>query len=258
MSRLLLFVFFSICTCLVIYLGLKSFFTSSLFPAPSADIGDVPEGWHELVLPQSKCVVWLYRSVDRQPIVLYFHGNGEDLGTLKRGGFLNTLTELGTVAVLDYPGYGRSAAKPSPSKMIASANELVAAIRELFPGRPIIALGWSLGAAVAAQLDDVDHLVLVSAWSTLRKVSADHFPAWLVPLIVPRCLESVSAITGANSVLFVHGENDPVVPVYHGRLMADAVNVEPLIVEGAGHDVLLDPLAWQAIRTFVSHLSNSP
>ena len=258
MNRLLLFIFFSICTCLVFYLVAKSFFTSSLFPAPSVDIGDVPEGWQEIVLPQSQCVVWLYRSDDRQPVVLYFHGNGEDLGTLKRGGFLNTLTELGTVAVLDYPGYGRSAAKPSPSKVVASATEFVVNMRELFPGRPIIAFGWSLGAAVAAQLQDVDHWVLVSAWSTLRKVSADHFPAWLVPLIVPRCFESVNAITGADSVLLVHGENDPIVPAYHGRLMADVAHVEALIVKGAGHNVLLDSVAWQAIRTFVSRASNSP
>ena len=58
-----------------------------------------------------------------RPAMLFFHGNGENLGTMLLSGFFDELSALGVpVLAVDYPGYGRSGGRPSEAALAAAAE----------------------------------------------------------------------------------------------------------------------------------------
>jgi uncharacterized protein len=125
-----------------------------------------------------------------------------------------------------------------------------------------VVVGWSLGAAVAAQVaarrgTEVHGLILLSPWDDLAGVAAVHFPRPLVALLSERydTVEAAARVRGRS--LVVHGDRDAIIPVALGR-RAFAALPEPkrwLEVGGAGHnDLLARPEVWQAIAAMFAEL----
>jgi pimeloyl-ACP methyl ester carboxylesterase len=196
---------------------------------------------------------------------LMLHGNGENLETMRQAGTFEELAALGVgVLAVDYPGYGRSEGTPSEAANVAAAEAAWEWLVANHPDGPRVAMGWSLGAAVAAQVAagrhraSVDGLVLLSPWDSLRSVAALHFPRWLVGLALAERYDTLAAAprVGCPS-LVVHGEGDAIIPAELGRRVAAALP-EPkrwLAVPGAGHnDLLAREEPWQAIAELVARL----
>jgi len=129
--------------------------------------------------------------------------------------------------------------------------------------RPRVIAGWSLGAAVAAQLaarhhDEPAGVMLLSAWDRLDAVARLHFPGWMVGALLSERYESVEAAKHITApALLVHGDHDTIIPIELGRQLYAALPGEKQWVEvrGAGHnDLLSRPEAWQAIHVFLSEL----
>jgi pimeloyl-ACP methyl ester carboxylesterase len=200
-------------------------------------------------------------SLDR-PLVLYFHGNAENLETLRRSGLFGDFDRTGAdLLALDYPGYGRSAGEPSEAANLAAAEAALAwAVRE-HPDQPRIVCGWSLGAAVAIQLaarhpEAVDRLILLSPWSTLRALAGEHYPAFLVGALLRERYDSLAAAASIRCpTLVVHGEADTIIPIRHGEALARALGERARFVAmpDAGHnDLLAEAGTWSEIREFLS------
>jgi hypothetical protein len=196
---------------------------------------------------------------------LMLHGNGENLETMRQAGTFEALAALGVgVLAVDYPGYGRSEGTPSEAANVAAAEAAWEWLAANHRDGPRVAMGWSLGAAVAAQVaagrhrDSVDGLVLLSPWDSLRSVAALHFPRWLVGLALAERYDTLAVAprVGCPS-LVVHGEADAIIPAELGRRVAAALP-EPkrwLAVPGAGHnDLLAREEPWQAIAELVARL----
>jgi len=105
----------------------------------------------------------------------------------------------------------------------------------------VLYLGESLGGAVALELA-LAHppagLVLLSAFTSVRDMARMHYrliPAALVPDAYP----SLRLVTGLRAPLLVlHGEDDMIVPVEHGRaLFAAAPTPKRLrVIPDVGHN----------------------
>ncbi|MDX1643053.1 MAG: alpha/beta hydrolase, partial [Thermoanaerobaculia bacterium] len=165
---------------------------------------------------------------DRGPVLLLFHGNGENLETLRRAGVLAAFDDLGRpYLAIDYPGYGQSAGSPSEPHLLAGGRAAAAWMRQRYEGRQIVPVGWSLGAAVAIQLvagGEAQGLVAISPWTSLEAIGSDHFPAWLVGLVVRERYDSLAAAPRVERpALVIHGERDRIIPVEHGRRVAAAL-----------------------------------
>jgi hypothetical protein len=195
------------------------------------------------------------------PAVLFFHGNGENLETMRRAGLFAALDRL-RVAYLapDYPGYGLSGGKPSEQGLAATADAALARAQHRYPGRPVAACGWSLGAAVAVGLADrhpgeVSRLALLSAWTTLAEVAAAHLPGPLVrPALAGRYDSLAAAPRLTAPALVIHGLSDRIIPAAQGEALARAWAgpVRWVPVAGAGHnDLLAQPVVWEELRTFL-------
>jgi uncharacterized protein len=186
------------------------------------------------------------------PAVLFMHGNGElidywldPLAALPRDGV--------GVLLVEYPGYGRSGGRPSEASIrvaMVAAFDHLAGQPEVDPDR-IVAWGRSLGAAAACSLArerGLAALVLESAFTGVRPF-ARRFGLF-GPLVRDpfECLPVVAAFDGP--VLVIHGERDGIVPVEHGRALADAAKSSDLVLLPCGHNDCPD--GWPVVRAFLT------
>lgn len=244
----------------------------SLYPAPSVPVPESPPPpLREVVLePRDglRVPAWTYRPGDAapgRPVALFFHGNGENLATMHRAGLFDELRRLDVpFLAADYPGYGRATGEPSESTLVATAEAALERAGKEHPGRPVVAAGWSLGAAVAVQLahrheGEVDGLVLLSAWTDLAEVAAVHFPGPLVRPLLSDRYDSLAAAPGlALPALVMHGRADRVIPCAQGERLAGelAGPVRWVPVEGAGHnDLLARQGVWEELRRFLDGIA---
>ena len=222
-------------------------------PSPSYRAGQLPI---VTVPTEGGSIATLLLPNPSAPItVLYAHGNAEDLGQVAP--FLDELRRAGfAVLAFDYRGYGMSTGGPPTSAGAASDIETVYrhAVETLkIPPSRIVLYGRSVGSGPASDLAarvPVGGLVLesafVSAFRVMTKVT-------LLPFDRFDNLRHVRRVRAP--ILVIHGTEDEVIPVSHGRRLYEAAR-EPkqsLWIEGAHHnDVALvaGPRYWSALRAF--------
>ncbi len=246
----------------LIVLSVGFYMKSAIYPAPSVTVGSPPPGYEEIFWPLrdgSSVHGWHGGAAGPgRPVVLFFHGNGENLATLEWSGIFDRWRDLDVYAVAaDYPGYGRSEGSSSEGALIEGGLAALDWTAEAFPDRPLIVAGWSLGAAVAIQVaagrpDRLDGLVLMSPWTRLIDVASAHAPAFLVRLLVRERYDSLEAAERvACPVLVVHGTEDEIIPVEQGERLAAALGGRArwVSVAGVGHGDLLDRAeVWDEFR----------
>jgi len=189
------------------------------------------------------------------PTFLCFHGNAANIAW--RADFYRFLRGLpANVFAVEYRGYGRSEGGASEQGIYRDADAAYSYLvheREI-PPRQIIALGQSLGTAVAAELAarrELGGVVLEAPFPSARDLARRIY--WFVPglgwLIRSRFetsqnLERASH-TFAAPLLVIHCTRDPVIPFAFGKEVYDRAP-EPksfLAVSGECHEeaTLVDP-----------------
>jgi hypothetical protein len=241
---------------------------SMVYPAPAVPVQAPPNPY----LPVSpttengdKLDMWVLDpegSSDVLGTVLFFHGNGENLETLRLSGKFEALRYLGCTAVaIDYPGYGRSSGSPSEKSLAEAADAALGWVVQNRPDAPVFVCGWSLGAGVAAGVakrhdNQIHGVVLLSPWTTLADVAGTRFPRFLVRMVLRDRYDSIEAVKQITTpVLVMHGTDDRVIPFSQGRQLAEKTKslYKWVPVEGAGHTQLLShPLVRQELNTFIT------
>jgi pimeloyl-ACP methyl ester carboxylesterase len=157
--------------------------------------------------------------------------------------------------LVDYPGYGRCAGAPSPSRIGEASTAAFAALAAKL-GQPVeelarrsAVLGHSLGAAAASQFaarQGVPRVVLVSPFTDLRAMARGTvgWPlCWLLRGNFDNRarLAEVVAHDPAASVAILHGSADEVIPVAMGRDLAAGLGARATFTEipGADHNGIL-------------------
>lgn len=185
---------------------------------------------------------WVPRRAAARAHVLLCHGNAGNISD--RIVHAEVLTAAGfDVLLFDPRGYGASSGRPDEAGMYRDAR----AARNWLVSRPgvdparVLYLGESLGGAVALELA-LAHppagLVLLSAFTSVRDMARLHYRA-VPPALVPDAYPSLRRIANLRAPLLVlHGEDDMIVPVEHGRALFDAAPGPKRlrVVRGVGHN----------------------
>ena len=190
--------------------------------------------------------------------VLFAHGNAEDIGHGEP--FVRTYAQATGASVLafDYPGYGLSTGSPSERSAYEAADAALAFLRDEkgAPTGTVVAHGRSLGGAVLVDLaarERLAALVIESSFvSAFRVVTRAPF----LPFDRFRSLDKLPAVD--SPVLVIHGEQDDIVPLWHGHHIYDALPSHrrtALWVAGAGHNDLpwvAGPGYWTTLSRFMA------
>lgn len=173
-------------------------------------------------------------------VLLYSHGNAEDLGDLRP--MLGYLQKLGfAIFAYDYRGYGTSDGTPSEQntyKDIDAAYRYLTKTLKLSPDK-IIIYGRSVGGGPSTDLATrypVAGLILESAFVSAFRVMTQ------IPLYPFDKFANLSKISSVHCpVLVIHGTNDSVIPFWHGQELFKQANQPKqfFAVEGADHNNII-------------------
>ncbi len=229
---------------LLVLLLLWALQTRILFPATPG--GPLPHGGEALVLTASDGVrlagVHIAPSgpAPSAPVLIGFGGNawsGHDMAE-----YLHDLFPEAEVIAFNYRGYAPSGGSPGAGAFVADAPLIHDLVATRFPGRPIVAVGFSVGTGVAAGLARdraLAGLILVTPFDSLGRVASDHYP-WVPvrllfrhPMPVSDWLSSVRA-----PVAMIAAGKDELVPPARTEALRQAVSnlVFDRTIAGAGHN----------------------
>ena len=190
-------------------------------------------GWVISAPPESSGGLWL----------LMCHGNAGNLSEFDRPVHYAGLRRLGlNLLAFDYRGYGESGGSPSEQGLYRDAQAAYRYLRETrrVPPDRIIVFGHSLGSTVAVDLVrrvPVAGLILDGALTCVVDRGQELYPYIPVRWIAGSQFNSLEKIPAIQvPKLFLHGVNDDVVPLSHGRrLFAAAVPPKTFVELQAGH-----------------------
>ncbi len=184
-------------------------------------------------------------------IWLVFGGNA--MAALDWSGFLIGADARAGFLLIDYPGYGASAGRPSPDTILTASEGAVASLAEHLhlaaadlTGR-IGVLGHSLGCAAALQYaahHPVQRAVLVAPFTSMLAMARRKVGWPLCEVLVhrfdnrARLAEILAA--GAPAISILHGDADEIIPVVMGRaLAAEFPAITYSEIAGTGHNSIL-------------------
>ncbi len=171
-------------------------------------------------------------------VVLLCHGNAGNIGD--RLGLYSILLETGvSVLAFDYRGYGRSAGRPSEDGTYLDAEAAYQWLRQKgYAELHIIALGESLGGAVAAELAlraPLGGLILQSTFTSIPDIGAELFPWLPVRRISTIRYDTLAKLPRLRLPLLVmHGPADSIVGFHHGQKLFAAANEPKMFCELSG------------------------
>mmetsp|Transcript_19453 Transcript_19453/g.35265 ORF Transcript_19453/g.35265 Transcript_19453/m.35265 type:complete len:267 (+) Transcript_19453:100-900(+) len=192
-------------------------------------------------------------------VVLYSHSNAEDVG-LKLS-FLDRMVDICATEVLayDYCGYGLSDGTPTEENCYAAIDAAYAYLRREFDPSNIVTFGRSIGSGPSIDLNsrhpEIRGMVLQSPMESGAKAFLGNAGAWVgYQLDIFRNYEKIGDI--ACPVLFMHGLADEVVPFSNAKALYDACPnaVNPLWIDGRGHNNLPTDIVLQRVREFLDDL----
>ena len=192
-------------------------------------------------------------------LLLYSHGNAEDLGMIRYR--MNQYVKRGYgIAAYDYEGYGQSDGTPSESAAYRDIERVWKWLVEeqKIPPESIVIHGFSVGSGPSCYLAEKVNaraLVLEAPFrSTFAVAGVGFLPFNRFP--------NIDRIANINMpLLIIHGTSDRIIPYSHGKKLFETAK-EPkklYTVEGAGHNNILLKAGegyWLTLKEFLD--SNPP
>lgn len=246
------------CLC-ILYAGLNAYALiwadGLIFPAPLSSYQD-DESIIKLRASDGETIsAYHLPAEDPDRLLLYSHGNGEDIGTARP--FLELFTRAGiSVLAYDYPGYGTSSGRPSEAGSYAAIEAAYRHATETLGYRPeqITLYGRSLGSGPSswlAEREPVAGLIFDGAFTSTFRVLTGH------RLIPWDKFDNYARWPKIECpILIIHGTLDRTVPFSHALKNWNAVQgpKHRLFVEGAHHGNVVELAGrdyWDTVLTFI-------
>ncbi|RWB99509.1 MAG: hypothetical protein EOQ56_17625 [Mesorhizobium sp.] len=220
-----------------------------IFPAGLAAFGpDLPAGARdvELATEDGERVVLVRlparQAAEPRPLLLGFAGNAWNADALAL--MLHQLFPEHEVAALHYRGYAPSSGSPSAAALLDDARRAHDQLASDAKAG-IVAIGLSIGAAVAADLATARPLrgiVMVTPFDSLRELAAHHYPWLPVRLLLRHRMEAAEALRDLDvQTAVITAENDTIVPAARSAPLREAArDLRSHIAIAAGHNDLYD------------------
>ena len=237
-----------------------------LFPAGlAAGQGTIAEGAAALVLrtPDGETLHGLHvppRRGEGGPVILGFGGNAWNAADA--AATLHALYPRHDIVLYHYRGYPPSSGRAGASRLTADSMAIHDDVVRRFPGRPIVAVGFSVGSGLAAVLAakrPLAGLILVTPFDSLQAVAAGRYPWVPVRLLFRHEIAAAVALEATDlPVAIVAAADDRLIPP--GRVAALRRRLpRPVFdatIAGAGHnDIYQHPQFAPAMRDALARVT---
>jgi len=196
---------------------------------------------------------------DEDAVLVYFGGNAEPV-------VANVWSMLALASVtaylIDYRGYGDSGGLPSEGALRDDALARFDWVRDQHPKSRIAIVGRSLGTAMAlhvAARREVDGLILISPFTSLREVAAFHYPWLPVRSLMKNPFDTLGdARRIETDTLVIAAANDSVIPGQFTEALLRELPLGPEahVIPGTDHnDLMATGEEWALVR---DHLRGLP
>jgi hypothetical protein len=198
-------------------------------------------------------------SKPRRGIVLYFHGNMENIGRYAK--FARNFTKHGyEVWMPDYPGFGKTTGTRTEERLYSDAQQVCKLARAHCAKDSIIIYGKSMGTGIAAQLASVrecKRLILETPYFSIVSLAAYYFPVYPAERLLKYKIPSHAYIQKTNAPLTIfHGTADGVIPYSNAKRFEQIIKPgrdEFVTIEGGTHHNLNDyPLMQRKLDSLLS------
>jgi pimeloyl-ACP methyl ester carboxylesterase len=208
--------------------------------------GPMPRGAEalSLTMPGGHTLKGILLPPDEPPgdgtLVLGFGGNawnGQDVAE-----YLHELFPDASVVAFHYRGYAPSSGSPSAEALIADAPLLFDLAVERVKPKRTIAVGFSIGSGIAAQLASkrkLDGLILVTPFDSLKAVAQAMYPWIPIGPFFEHEIDAASPLDGIDvPVAIFAGERDEIVPAVRTDALRKRVSnlVFDRTIARAGHN----------------------
>ena len=200
-----------------------------------------------------------FKTKDPKGIILYFHGNRDNL---QRWGKI--ASELGDyfhydVFVMDYRGYGKSVGFRDENALNSDALFCYNYVKTNYLPKEIIIYGRSLGTGIAACLAseiNPNKLILETPYHSVNDLARGYFSLFSVEHKLPYKLPSFQYLQDVNCpILILHGTQDEVVPYSSGKKLYETLvnkNVRFITITNGKHNNLSEYKDyWEAVTNFL-------
>ena len=209
---------------------------------------------------------WLMQPncCDNSNAILFTHGRGENLGSLKSNLIKFVKLHQVPVFVFDYRGFGKSEGRPNEAGLYrdaTAARDWLAQHAGLAPN-DIIIMGRSLGVSVAVDLaarDGAKALILENGLTSIPDVVCDHTHGLISgKRIVDAKFNSKCKIGHYSGPVFIsHGKADKTISFSHGAKLASsatsASRAQFIQLEG-GHQTPQPEFYHASLHNFLNSL----
>ena len=232
---------------------------SLVFPGASVETRALAAGAQVVEVPGGTPMLWVPPPSADAPVVVHFHGNGQQVADVQWLGDALQAAGAGYAAV-EYPGYGLAGGDPSEDAILAAARAALGYLTgPLGVPRSHLALsGRSLGTGVATAMAAEGwgaRVLLVSPYTALPDVAGLEYPWLPVRQLMRDRFDSAAVAAGVEvPVLILHGDDDTLIPVEQGGTLAALFPLGTLQrVPGAGHgDIWEAPGVREAAVRFLA------
>lgn len=190
------------------------------------------------------CLVYHPRLGPRSGVLIYFHCNGVDLGSIQKNMYVMAGRLGVTVIAMEYPGYGVHTGRASEASCMQAARKVMRhVLHSLGPNESLTVMGRSIGSGIAAALASerprCTALVLLSPFASMRAVGGD-VAGELGRAIVGGTFDTVRRLRGTRCpTLLLHGARDTLFRPSHSQVLLSASGSpqkELVVLTGCGHN----------------------
>ena len=204
------------------------------FPSHEEGETDLTQ-WKE----EDKVIGFASERSDPTGVWLMLHGNGGQAS--HRGYVRQRMKESDALYVLEYPGYGARAGKPSREAFNAAAAEALAILRERFPDKPLGVIGESIGSGPASWLgsqpETPDKIVLMVPFDRLENVAKQKYPYLPVGWVLRDKWDNGAALADYRGALEIYAaKEDQIIPVDHAQELAKQLPRAKIQILPGGHN----------------------
>ena len=192
-------------------------------------------------------LAWFQKPKNKNPILIYFHGNSFDIG--ERAYRIERYINIGWgILLLSWRGYSGNKGKPTEKNLYIDGQAAIDWVKKNtnYPKTNIILYGESLGCGVAVELglkDNFKSIILEAPFTSIADIARKKYPIYPVKYLTLDKFDNLSKIGKILSpLLIIHGKKDEVIPYEHSlKLFKKALNPKKHVcVDEAMHNNLYD------------------